>query len=83
MSRIVTNGKFGLFDNLPKLMRPEQVAENFGYSISTIYDWKYRGVSRGMPSGLFLSLNRRLYIRTDLFLTWIATQNPSLELGSK
>lgn len=73
-----------LFDiHLPKLMRPEQLAEYFGYSTATIYDWKYRGRLRGVPKGLFLSLNRRLYVRTDLFLTWIASQNPELELGCK
>ncbi len=70
-----------LFDNLPKLMRPEQIAELFGYSVATIYDWRYRGKLRGVPDGLFLSLNRRLYIRTDFFLNWIASQNPNLELG--
>lgn len=72
-----------LFDTLPKLMRPEQFAEHFGYSVATIYDWRYRGVLRGVPSGLFLSLNRRLYIRTDIFLIWIASQNPDVEFGNK
>jgi hypothetical protein len=72
-----------LFDTLPKLMRTEQFADQFGYSKATIYDWRYRGALRGVPSGMFLTLNRRLYIRTDIFLTWIASQNPDLELGSK
>ena len=73
----------GLFDTLPKLMRTEQFADHFGYSRATIYDWRYRGSLRGVPSGLFLTLNRRLYIRTDIFLTWIASQNPGLESGTK
>ncbi|MEI6398116.1 MAG: hypothetical protein WCO71_05035 [Pseudomonadota bacterium] len=72
-----------LFDTLPKLMRPEQFAEHFGYSVATIYDWRYRGVIRGVPSGLFLTLNRRLYIRTDIFWTWVASQNPDVESGTK
>ena len=67
-----------LFDNLPKLMRTEQFAEHFGYSKATIYDWRYRGAMRGVPSRLFLTLNRRLYIRTDIFLAWLASQNPNL-----
>ena len=70
-----------LFDNLPKLMRTEQFVAHFGYSRATIYDWRYRGLLRGVPPELFLSLNRRLYIRTDIFMTWIASQNP--ELGVK
>jgi hypothetical protein len=72
-----------LFDNLPKLMRTEQFADHFGYSVATIYDWRYRGALRGVPSGLFLALNRRLYIRTDIFWNWIASQNPGLESGTK
>jgi hypothetical protein len=67
-----------LFDNLPKLMRTEQFVEHFGYSRATIYDWRYRGLLRGVPPELFLSFNRRLYIRTDIFMTWIASQNPEL-----
>ncbi len=68
-----------LFDSLPKLMRTEQFAEHFGYSKATIYDWRYRGAMRGVPSRLFLTLNRRLYIRTDIFLAWFASQNPNLD----
>ena len=68
-----------LFDNLPKLMRTEQFAEHFGYSKATIYDWRYRGAMRGVPSRLFLTLNRRLYIRIDIFLAWLASQNPNLD----
>lgn len=67
-----------LFDNLPKLMRTEQFADHFCYSKATIYDWRYRGAIRGVPRNLFLTLNRRLYIRTDIFLAWLASQNPNL-----
>jgi hypothetical protein len=69
----------GLFDNLPKLMRTEQFAEHFRFSKATIYDWRYRGTLRGVPDNLFLTLNRRLYIRTDVFLAWLASQNPNLD----
>lgn len=67
-----------LFDNLPKLMRPEQVASYLGLSIKTIYDWRYRGCLRKVPREMFLSLNRRLFIRTDVLLDWIASQNPGM-----
>ncbi len=69
-----------LFDNLPRLMRPDQVAAQFDVSIKTIYDWRHRGCLRGMPKNMFLSLNRRLFIRTDVFVNWIASQNPDLEV---
>lgn len=71
-------GTAQLFDSLPRLMRPEQVAAHFDVSIKTIYDWRHRGCLRGMPQNLFLSLNRRLFIRTDVFVDWIASQNPGL-----
>jgi hypothetical protein len=71
-----------LFDNLPKLMRPEQVAAYFDVSIKTIYDWRYRGRLRGLPKGMFLSLNRRLFIRTSILVEWIASQNPEVLFGT-
>jgi len=66
-----------LFDNLPKLLRPEAVAPLLGLSVSTIYDWRYRCKLRRVPPHLFLKVNRFLYIRTDVLKDWIASQNPS------
>ena len=66
-----------LFDNLPKLLRPETVAPLLGLSVKTIYDWRYRGKLRSIPPHLFLKVNRFLYIRTDVLRDWIASQNPS------
>lgn len=68
-----------LFDNLPKLLRPEAVAPLLGISVKTIYDWRYRGRLRRIPQQLFLKVNRFLYLRTDVLMDWIASQNPSLE----
>lgn len=71
------NGQF--FENLPKMIRPKQVAEILGLSIETIYDWKYRAKLKRVPEGLFIKLNRTLYLRTDVLKEWIASQNPSLQ----
>lgn len=68
-----------LFDNLPKLMRPEAAAPILGVSTKTIYDWRYRGHLNRVPKQLFLKFNRFLYIRTDVLRDWIAIQNPSLK----
>ena len=65
-----------LFDNLPKLARPEAVASVLGISVKTIYDWRYRGKRRGVPERLFLRFNRALFIQTDILEAWIASQNP-------
>jgi len=65
-----------LFDNLRELERPEAVASVLGISIATIYDWRYRSRQRKVPAGLFVTFNRRLYLRTDILQEWIASQNP-------
>lgn len=67
-----------LFDNLPRLIRPDAAAKFFGLSIKTIYDWRYRGESRGVPRELFLKINRTLYLRTDTLREWISSQNSAL-----
>ena len=67
-----------LFENLPKIMRPQQAASVLSLSIKTIYDWHYRQNQRKVPKELFLKLNRSLYLRTDILKDWIISQNPSL-----
>ena len=72
-------GGLVLFENLPELMKPEAVAQLLGVSVLTIYDWKYRQRLRGAPNGLFIKLNRLLYLRTEVLRQWISSQNPSLD----
>ncbi|WP_407652939.1 helix-turn-helix domain-containing protein [Bdellovibrio svalbardensis] len=67
--------RFSLFENLKALLTPNEVCELLGISIKTIYDWKYRGALRGVPRELFVKLNRRLFIRTDILRKWIFSQN--------
>lgn len=67
-----------IFENLPKILRPQKVASVLGLSIKTIYDWHYRQKERRVPLGLFVKFNRSLYLRTDILKEWIASQNPSL-----
>ena len=81
MRKAEGNPKRWLFDNLPTFLRPGQAAEYLGISVKTIYDWRYRGHLRGVPHNLFLSHNRRLLIRTDILMEWIASQNPELDSG--
>lgn len=66
---------FGLFENLPELLRPSAVSNLLGVSLGTIYDWKYRGKTRRVPGDLFLKLNRSLYIRTEVLRNWIISNN--------
>ena len=60
-----------LFKNLPKLIRPQVLADELGLSIKTIYDWKYRGKTRNIPEKLFLKICGRLYVRTDVLNHWL------------
>ena len=73
----------GLFDNLPRLLRPDKAAALLGISVKTIYDWRYRGGLRRVPKYLFLKINRTLYLRTDMLAEWIASQNPAATCGMK
>ena len=67
-----------LFENLPELIRPAVAANVLNLSTWTIYDWKYRQKQRGVPSNLFVKINRNLYIRTSVLKRWIASQNPMI-----
>ncbi len=75
---IVTSSFDMIFENLPNILRPTQVASILGLSIKTIYDWHYRQEKRKVPKELFLKFNRSLYLRTDILKQWIASQNPYL-----
>ncbi len=70
-------GPFAFFENLRTLEKPDAVASALGISIKTIYDWRYRSRQRKVPAGLFVTFNRRLFLRTDILQEWIASQNPS------
>ena len=65
------------FDNLKGWMSPQEVADQFGFSIWTIYKWKNRGRLAGVPDGLFIKFNRKLFIRKDVLRVWISSQNSS------
>ena len=63
-----------IFNNLPELIRPKRLSELLGISLSTVYDWKYRGKTRNIPSNLFLKINRLLFIRTEVLKRWVNIQ---------
>lgn len=64
-----------IFDNLPEIIKSEVLANYLSVSIKTIYDWRYRGQTRNIPSNLFIKINRLLYIRKSVLLNWINSQN--------
>ncbi len=70
------NAPVKLFDNLKEILKPEEVASLLGVSVKTIYDWRYRGTSLGVPKNLFLKFNRFIYLRSDILRDWFISQNP-------
>ena len=61
------------FENLPKIIRVEDVEEVFGFQKSTVYNWKYRSSLLGVPSDLFIKMRGRLFLRTDLLRQWLTS----------
>lgn len=66
-----------IFENQPKLLTPEQVAENYLVSRTTVYDWKYRPEKYAIPRGMFIKFGRKLFIRTDIFKEWFISRAES------
>lgn len=73
-NQVASNAGELFFDNEKGWMRPDEVSKLLGISTSTVYDWKYRGKKRGVPKGLFVKLNRKLFVRTKVLKTWVEDQ---------
>lgn len=57
------------------LRRPEDIANQLGISVKTIYDWRYRQRELNVPKDLFIKFNRFLYLKLSVLKNWIASQN--------
>lgn len=64
-----------LFEKANSWMRPRDVSQILGIPVPTIYDWKYRREERKIPSDLFVKLNGQLFLRKQVLLAWINSQN--------
>lgn len=69
------NSSTMLFENLPKIVKIKTLAKTLDIAVATIYDWKYRSQMRNIPLELFLKINGRLYIRTDVLNNWLLSRN--------
>ncbi|MCE3011412.1 MAG: helix-turn-helix domain-containing protein [Proteobacteria bacterium] len=54
------------------LIRASELAKHLNMSLETLYDWKYRARERRIPEGMFLKIGKMLYVRLDIFETWIS-----------
>jgi len=64
-----------LFDKQLNLMKASEFCERFGYSLKTIYEWKYRPKRNKVPADLVVKFRGRLFVRTDI-LNELIPRNP-------
>lgn len=55
-----------IFDNGTELMKASEFCERFGYSMKTIYEWRYRPKRNKVPENLVVKFRGKLFIRTDV-----------------
>lgn len=55
-----------VFENQIHLIPASEFCSRFGYSMKTIYEWKYRPRRNKIPQGLVTKFRGKLFIRTDI-----------------
>jgi hypothetical protein len=55
-----------VFENEIGLMKASEFCSRFGYSMKTIYEWKYRPKRNKVPENLVVKFRGKLFIRTDV-----------------
>jgi hypothetical protein len=64
-----------VFEKQLNLMKASEFCERFGYSLKTIYEWKYRPKRNNVPADLVVKFRGRLFVRTDI-LNELIPRNP-------
>jgi hypothetical protein len=62
-------GRF--FDNQVPLMAATEFCSRFGYSMKTIYDWRYRPKKNKVPDKMVVKIRGKLFVRTDIYRSLI------------
>lgn len=65
----------GFFENHIELMKASEFCARFGYSMKTIYDWKYRPKKNKVPENLVVKFRGKLFVRTDVLKRLIPFQH--------
>jgi hypothetical protein len=55
-----------VFENKIELMQATEFCSKFGYSMKTVYEWRYRPKRNKVPADLVVKFRGRLFIRTDI-----------------
>lgn len=67
----------GVFENSMNLIPASEFCSRFGYSMKTIYEWKYRAKRNKVPPGLVTKFRGKLFIRTDILKGLFPSDFPS------
>lgn len=62
-----------VFENQIDLMKASEFCTRFGYSMKTIYEWKYRPKRNKVPADLVVKFRGKLFIRTDILKTLVVS----------
>jgi hypothetical protein len=68
-----------IFDKKIELMRASEFCSKFGYSMKTVYDWKYRPKKNRVPADLVVKFRGKLFIRTGRLKALISSGFLSLD----
>jgi hypothetical protein len=60
-----------VFENQLNLISASEFCDRFGYSMKTIYEWKYRPKKNKIPEKLVVKIRGKLFVRADIFLNLV------------
>ncbi len=79
LARTAGNTAVPVFENSINLMEASEFCSQFGYSIKTIYEWKYRPKRNKVPENLVVKFRGKLFIRVDILRSLIPFEPSSRE----
>lgn len=73
---MVTTQVRPIFDNLRGELPPLVFCKQTGLSRQTLYNWRYKSkICDKIPKDLFVKVRGKLFVRTDVFKAWVASDN--------
>ena len=67
----------GVFENKIDMITASEFCSKFGYSMKTIYDWRYRPRRNKVPENLVVKFRGKLFVRTDVLKSLIPFERAS------
>jgi hypothetical protein len=73
LARTAGNTAVPVFENSIDLMKASEFCSRFGYSMKTIYEWRYRPKRNKVPTDLVVKFRGKLFIRTDILKSLVVS----------